>query len=406
MGKIRVLKKSIKFTVRSKRRFIVFLLIFAIVSSFVTFFINDIDTLQTDLYLEQKGLILNQRNEFSVFNNQSTRLLNEILDIKASGGLDAVENYAVSRYADLDAGLRIFSLDVKNPWMNADVNPSLIQQGKYPSTANEIMVPTGSFYFKSTSNNVAIKSDIVVGQVLEFFDGTDLIELTVVGTFDTSKMTQINVDVKEKLWIFLHDTTYDSMLDLYNIDEDASYTYSMSFVVPGLILSETTYQAINDLNDGIKVILSENNTDSYGIWASQAEFLPLEDSVKKATNTLVSLGFAVIGGIILSIMLSYLISRFRRREIAVLKALGYSNGSVRTTLVGEVLTTSISGFFVGMTLVQGILFYTSDFKFDNLLRWVAFLASFGIIVLITLPGIFLISRKILGVSPSEAFRDK
>ena len=109
---------------------------------------------------------------------------------------------------------------------------------------------------------------------------------------------------------------------------------------------------------------------------------------------------------LISLLFSYLISRFRRREIAVLKALGYSNGSVRTALVAESITISLIGFFVGLGSAQAILMVNlGRFERNALFSLTAIGVSFLTIVVITLPGILFISRRVLKISPAEAFRD-
>ena len=113
----------------------------------------------------------------------------------------------------------------------------------------------------------------------------------------------------------------------------------------------------------------------------------------------------MLGGVVLATLFSYLITRFRREEIAIMKAMGYSNSSVRTSLIGEIFTTAMSGFILGLGSVQTILLVWSEFNFLSLLRLQAVLGSFVINVVIALPGILLASRRILKVSPAEAFRD-
>ena len=155
MGLMRVFGKSIRFTVRSKRRFIVFMLIFAIVSSFVAFFIDSIDQLQTDEFLDQKGVVLEQFSEYSVSYNQSTNLFDDILKIETSKGLE-IDLSAMYNFIDIDPNIRIFSVDVTKPWMSKDINPSFVQTGRFPRAENEIVIPAGSSQQTSTTNNVTL----------------------------------------------------------------------------------------------------------------------------------------------------------------------------------------------------------------------------------------------------------
>jgi ABC-type antimicrobial peptide transport system permease subunit len=138
----------------------------------------------------------------------------------------------------------------------------------------------------------------------------------------------------------------------------------------------------------------------------QPAALPSQRAIDEGINTMVYLAFVAIGGVLLSTMFAYLISRFRRREIAILKAMGYSHASVRTTLTAEIITLAFVGFIIGLSLAQGLLYYLSDFSVHSLLRWQAVGWSFLINVIISLPGMLLVSFRVLGVSPSEVFRDK
>jgi ABC-type antimicrobial peptide transport system permease subunit len=402
MGLFRVFKRSIRFTTRSKRRFLVFLLIFAIVSTFVAFFVDGIDTKQTDEFLKQKGVVLDEISEFSVSYSQGSLLLDNILDLP-NNGRSPIEDSASYHYADLDQTLRIFSFELDRPWMSSVVNPSLILTGRYPRLANEILVPKGSFQLRNSSSGITLKSDIVIGQSIEFDDNDTPIKLQVVGTFDNSKIL-IPLELKSQLWLFMDFTLFENVLDLYSKTLSDSFTYSMSIVVPGEVLNPTTYDAIETLKEEIDEIISAGTTSSYGTWWPSRALT--EDEKNNSYKDLVSLGFAVVGGIVLSLMFSFLITRFRRREIAVLKALGYSNSSVRTTLIAEIIVTSVVGFVIGLGSAQGILFYFSGLNQSSLLRGISMLYSFIINVVIALPGMFLVSRRILKISPAEAFRDK
>lgn len=402
MGLFRVFKKSIRFTVRSKRRFIVFLMIFAIVSSFVAFFVDGIDTMQTDDFLDQKSVVLKEFGEFSVSYNQSDLLMDDILDLP-DNGKSPIEDSAIYHYLDLDQSLRIFSIMLSKPWLSSGVNPSMIQTGRFPRTTNEVLVPDGSFQIRNSSTGIILKSDVVVGQTIEFINNEEIIELKVVGTFDNAKIT-IPLDLNKKLWLFMDFTIFEKIIDLYGNILDEAYTYSMSFIVPGTILNPATYDALDQLNADIREIIDEEETSNYGSWLSPTK--PGKDLREESYKELVFLGFAIIGGIFLSLMFSYLISRFRRREIAVLKALGYSNPSVRAALIGEIITTSSVGFVIGLGTAQGLIFFISDYSPTSLLRGFSMLYSFLINVVIAVPGMFLISRRVLKISPAEAFRDK
>jgi ABC-type antimicrobial peptide transport system permease subunit len=268
------------------------------------------------------------------------------------------------------------------------------------------MIPTGSFQIWNSSNNVTIKSDIVVGQTLIFENGEESIELLVVGTFNTNEIA-IPLDINSELWMVVDITTFEEMVDLYDGVIENAYVYSMSFTVPGEVLSQETYFAVGELNDLIaELLVNQADISIYGNWRSHFAPLPTQEAIDEADLIILSIQYAILGGVLLSTMFAYLISRFRRNEIAILKAMGYANRYVRATLIGEILTTSFVGFILGLGTVQARLFYVGDFRQSSLLSSQSILVSFGLIVVISIPGMLFVSQRILGISPAEAFRTK
>ncbi|MCY3414679.1 MAG: ABC transporter permease [Candidatus Heimdallarchaeota archaeon] len=401
MGKYRVFSKSVRFTIRSRKRFIVFMLIFAIISTFVALFVDSIDTLQTDDFLEQKGLVLNQLTTHSVTYTQSEALLAAIEDEAG-----AIETHVSYYYASLDPTLNIFSIDIDNPWMNGDINPSYLKEGRFPRANDEILIPAESLQYTNSTGDLKYSSDIIVGQTLKFSDGSLTRVMKVVGTIEVVGLDMDIIDVSNSLWLFADISLFENMLEFYGMDMADAYTYAMSFTVPGVILMPSTYEAIDNLNNDIKAIRGPGTEAEYGEWRFQATALPEDEAKQDAERLMLSLVVAIVGGMILAVLLSYLISRFRRREIAVLKALGYSNASVRLSLMGEIATTAFTGFVIGLTAAQISLLDYEEFNTTNLIRWISILVSFVVNVLITLPGMVVVSRRILKVSPAEAFRDK
>lgn len=400
-----MLGKSVRFTFRSKLRFMVFIIIFAITSSFVAFFIDGIDELRTDEFLDQKGVELKEVSEFAVNFTQGLNIEADILGLQTTGNI-LIEDNIKYLYYDLDPSLRMFSIDITKPWMSRQINPSLMESGRFPSSVNEIMIPNGSFQIWNSSNNVTIKSDIVIGQTLVFENDGENIELLVVGTFNNNEIA-IPLDINSELWLVVDITTFEAMVELYDgVIEDA-FVNSMSFTVPGNILTKSTYYAIDELNEAIKVLFAEQTDNSiYGTWYGQQVALPTQEAIKDANFKIVSLQYAILGGILLSTLFAYLISRFRRNEVAILKAMGYANKYVRATLIGEILTTSFVGFILGLGTAQAILFTGALYDQSGLLSIESIVVSFGLIVVISIPGMILVSQRILGISPAEAFRTK
>ncbi|MCE7736326.1 MAG: ABC transporter permease [Candidatus Heimdallarchaeota archaeon] len=408
MGNFRVFKKSVKFTFRTKRRFLVFLLIFGIVSTFIAFYIDTLDDLRTDRLLEQKGVVMVQDSYTDVSYVEGNLMLNDILALAESDSDIKIQDSVIFHYIELDSYIRLYSMDIDHPWYSDFVKPSLVVDGRYPEKASEILIPAGAKQiYNSTSTGVVVESKVAVGQKFSFENNqSDSIDLKVVGTFDTSNIQER--EDSDRLWIFIDESMFEPMLELFGKTTADAFTYSITFVVPGTILSTDTHELVTALNRMIinDFLQSDTNIGQYGDWEPQPQILPSQNALDEATNNLVNLMFVVLGGAILTTMFAYLISRFRRREVAILKAMGYSQSSVRTTLVAEIVTIAFFGFAFGLSLAQGLLYYLSDFNRTSLLSRDAVLAAFVINVILTLPGMLLVSWRVLRVSPSEAFRDR
>ena len=405
MGLYRVFKQSVRFTFRSKKRFLVFLLIFAIVSAFIAFYIDSLDDLRTDRLLEQKGVIMVENAPGSVSYAQARTIQAEIQNLPQSNPQIKIQDSQIYDYVELDSFIRLYSINIHKPWMSNYVKPSLIWDGHYPTNANEILVPKGAKQIhNSTVNGVLVESEIAVGQKFSFtgLNGNQIV-LTVSGTVDVSKFAD---QQQGRLWIFADQSKFVPIMSLFGLTTANAFTHNISWLVPGTILSKNTINLVRDLNDAIKPLIADANNVQNGDWVDQPGRLPTPQAQNDANTNIVNLIFVVIGGVILATMFAYIISRFRRREIAILKAMGYSNGSVRMALIAEILTLSFLGFFVGLSMAQGLLYYIADFRPTSLLTWAAVGVSFAINVIISLPGMILASRRVLGVSPSEAFRDR
>lgn len=407
MGLGRVFKRSVRYTFRTKRRFLVFLLIFGIVSTLIAFYIDNLDSLQTDELLEYKGVTVKKVENENILYSQGQSLFQDVKEVAASTEGTTIEDSAIYHYADIDSFIRINSIDIGLPWLSDFANPSKVQSGSFPDAPNEILVPDNSLQSRNITSgigNIRMDTNLVVGQTITFTnEAEESLSFTISGTFDNSDHDISNVN--DQLWVFMDQSRFVETLEFFGMTTDDAFTYMMSFTVEGFVLSSSTYESTETLNNAVRELVED--TATYGNWQDVPDSLPTDEAKTTANRIIVNLSFVVIGGIILSILFAYLITRFRRTEIAILKAMGYSNGAIRTTLIGELLTTSFFGFLVGLSSAQGLLIYLNrGYNRGTLIRWEAIGASFIIMVLISIPGLLLASRRVLGVSPAEAFRDQ
>ncbi len=114
--------------------------------------------------------------------------------------------------------------------------------------------------------------------------------------------------------------------------------------------------------------------------------------------------FGIVGGIVLTILYNFLIVWFRRREVAVLRAMGYKKNEIRINLLGESLTISFVGYLVGILAIVIGFWILQMLTNNSLLTWATLLVSFVVVVVLTIPGLLLSSLSFVRVSPVILFK--
>jgi predicted lysophospholipase L1 biosynthesis ABC-type transport system permease subunit len=136
------------------------------------------------------------------------------------------------------------------------------------------------------------------------------------------------------------------------------------------------------------------------------------------TGETASIFIAVLGGLIVATLYGFLLTSFRKTEIATLKCIGWANSNIRILIIGEILLVSLLAFFVFIEIgihVTGLAFYLSGDPFSPLffvpgavqqvlLARNQLVLTFFVVVLAQIPGILLANYRILAVKPMEALR--
>jgi predicted lysophospholipase L1 biosynthesis ABC-type transport system permease subunit len=126
----------------------------------------------------------------------------------------------------------------------------------------------------------------------------------------------------------------------------------------------------------------------------------------------------LFASIFMSILYAWMIVNYRRTEIATLKCIGYTNANVRTLIVGEIIWTTLSGFFLVVEIVIHLLAFqvlggyvslglpAQPAPVSVLLPFSLFnlLITLGIFLIVQLFGITLAYRRVLKVRPMQAMR--
>lgn len=126
----------------------------------------------------------------------------------------------------------------------------------------------------------------------------------------------------------------------------------------------------------------------------------------------------IMGGVVVATLYGFILTHFRKNEIAALKCIGWSNGNLRTLIVGEILLISCLAFFLFVEIgvhIIGFTYYTTgsattrnllvpSYIQDVFLGAVYLPLAFIIVVLAQIPGILLAYWRILAVKPMVALR--
>ena len=128
--------------------------------------------------------------------------------------------------------------------------------------------------------------------------------------------------------------------------------------------------------------------------------------------------FLYIGtAFVVSTVYAVLISQFRRKDIAILKCVSWSNSEILLLLIGEVILVSLSSFFIVFQISVEILGIATYFAIQNtpfIMQLQALLAlevqplfiSIVVVVGLQLPGLALAQLRAMNIPPMKALREE
>ncbi|MFX0092975.1 MAG: ABC transporter permease [Candidatus Hodarchaeota archaeon] len=402
---VRLLTRGITFSTRSRKRLIVFLIVFAILAGMTILLVERWIEYDREDLLKQRGVILRNSDFGTVSGTEGDDLYQQILSLSQVESATIVKffNFNSSLAGGNDAGLRIFGIDITKPWHFAEVNPSTIVRGGYLETENQVLVSdSAQFQSAYSQNNNTLQTDIIPGNTLSFVNPSKsgVESFYVAGLYE--EVTGIANDPEDREWLILSLEGYEKLRDYLDISVSQTFTYEITAIALGNPVLGDAYDQTDNLRTEITNLKETNNYGSWDApdWVSKGQKIPERD------RDLLTFTMGILGSLLVSTMYAYLISRFRRRDIAILKALGYNANQVRMGLLAEILTVAGLGYIVAAgVIVFGLTFLTAAV----LVRGVSYLAltvSLGGVVLFTVPGMLLVSKKALSVRPIEIFRER
>jgi ABC-type antimicrobial peptide transport system permease subunit len=373
-------------------------MVFSILSGATIILISYFDNFSRAGLLTHKGVVV-KATDFGTAG--ALRYSDAIGDI---GSISEAEETIFYRYINFGSSLRIFSVNTNYPWAFQDLKPNDLVAGHFPQQSNQILVSEDILLELEDSEGLTnLYTEPVVGTSFTInISTTSTYKMTVSGIF--KKPPIITADPDNREWMFVTESAFNSIVYSANLNlEDSDiFVHSITVIAAGDVFNGAAYANVDLIEIDLRVGLTSVST-SY----DNPIFTRQTDKDETRNMMFLSLTFGIIGTFMVSTLYSYLITRFRRREVAVLKAMGYNKWSVRIVVLSEILVVAVTGFLIGLLAIQAYLYFssTSSYVFYIIFSPTALL-SFLAVVLSCVPGFLLITTRILGVRPLEIFRQK
>ena len=124
------------------------------------------------------------------------------------------------------------------------------------------------------------------------------------------------------------------------------------------------------------------------------------------SDSLFTVLVASAGGVAVATVYGFLLTSFRKKEIATLKCIGWSNNDIRKLVIGEIFTITLLAFLIlleALIHVVGFDAYVSE-GLNAPITPTNLLISLGLIGALQVPGIMISNLKLLKVKPIVALK--
>ena len=124
------------------------------------------------------------------------------------------------------------------------------------------------------------------------------------------------------------------------------------------------------------------------------------------SDSMFTLLIASAGGVAVATVYGFLLTSFRKKEIATLKCIGWSNNDIRKLVIGEIFTITLLAFLIlleGLIHVVGFDAYLANGT-DAPITPINLIIAVVLIGVLQLPGIMLSNLKLLKVRPIVALK--
>lgn len=354
---------------RSKRRFIIFTLVYFVIFSLTLNSLNFVDAFRTSELLEVKGIVLKPRTVLTV---------DEVSDmVKILNEKQGVSKAVVIWYVKLDIlGTKVFAISLEKVWCLREVNPSTIEKGRYIARSGEAIISD------ENKLRLGVKDSISLGLGSEIKIGE--IEFSIVGFYDRDELPS-----DEEEWIIAWEEDVNALAEQENLKK---YVYSIVVLVEGFF-----WDAWKRIDKFAPELADRYSEDFY-----PPEYSTYSRNVARFQPRVLMLIYSVIGAIVVGVLFTFLNVRWRKRTLAILRAVGWSGSDLGTLVISENLGSLVLGFFIALFLLVSYR-NLAGFIFIPLGPLTVVL-SFVVVLLSQIPGMKMAFSGVLKVKPVEALR--
>ncbi len=406
MGTVRLMRKAILVATRARKRLAIFVIIYAILAGMVILSIGRLAGYNTTGLVDQKSVVLEATDFDTVTYDEAEQ------DSTTFEHIEGVEKVVSIYYVNFEGGgntIRIFGIDPSDRWAFENIKPDVISSGRYIERDGEILISENANLTTLYSQTVDGRTGTIftepgLGDSITFVAQGETKTFEVVGTFEEG---QVDDDPGNTWMVVTVDDLFEEILqDVLNVHKTQPEINTVLFCYKIVIVAEGSvfWSAVRGggVWDNVQGIVDYLDAATLQGNYNSPDYTKKADNKNEVIADMMLITAAFLGGALAASMYAFLITRFRRIEIATLKAIGYTNRNVWIMALGEILLASFAGFILGLLGISVYLGLTGETVV--IFSRTTLLTAFLIVVLIQVPAFIWSNKRTLKIPPAEALR--
>ncbi len=406
MGTVRLMRKAILVATRARKRLAIFVIIYAILAGMVILSIGRLAGYNTTGLVDQKSVVLEATDFDTVTYDEAEQ------DSTTFEHIEGVEKVVSIYYVNFEGGgntIRIFGIDPSDRWAFENIKPDVISSGRYIERDGEILISENANLTTLYSQTVDGRTGTIftepgLGDSITFVAQGETKTFEVVGTFEEG---QVDDDPGNTWMVVTVDDLFEEILqDVLNVHKTQPEINTVLFCYKIVIVAEGSvfWSAVRGggVWDNVQGIVDYLDAATLQGTYETPDYTKKADNKNEVIADMMLITAAFLGGALAASMYAFLITRFRRIEIATLKAIGYTNRNVWIMALGEILLASFAGFILGLLGISVYLGLTGETVV--IFSRTTLLTAFLIVVLIQVPAFIWSNKRTLKIPPAEALR--